>query len=172
MNLVILIDSAQMFFRNLGLRHVKAALGLAIGLAAPNAGQKIIARFARPVEWLRSRLRPQVPEKSIGAQIQSPLQLCAAVGFPPTIDCCAGRHIQQHRTGSVFHRLSRRKDPNPPVRKQRSPSQPREIFAGISGIPDTKGEKCDDSNSAKNGSRSADWRGAHATRTALNCTNH
>jgi hypothetical protein len=32
MNLVILIDSAQMFFRNFGLRHVNAALGLAIGL--------------------------------------------------------------------------------------------------------------------------------------------
>jgi hypothetical protein len=49
MNLVILIDSAQMFFRNFGLRHVNAALGFAIGLAAPNAGQKMIARFARPV---------------------------------------------------------------------------------------------------------------------------
>jgi hypothetical protein len=55
MNLVILINSAQMFFRNFGLRQVNAALGLAIGLAAPNAGQKIIARFARPVESLRSR---------------------------------------------------------------------------------------------------------------------
>ena len=33
MNLVILINSAQMFFRNFGLRHVNAALGLAIGLA-------------------------------------------------------------------------------------------------------------------------------------------
>jgi hypothetical protein len=38
MNLVILIDSAQMFFRNFGLRHVNAALGFAIGLAATNAG--------------------------------------------------------------------------------------------------------------------------------------
>src|SRR5271156_1763759 len=53
MNLVILIDSARIFFRNFGLRHVNAALSLAIGPAAPNAGQKIIARFARPVEWLR-----------------------------------------------------------------------------------------------------------------------
>jgi hypothetical protein len=59
MNLVILINSAQMFFRNLGFRHVNVALGLAIRLAAPNAGQKIIARFARPVEWLRLRLRPK-----------------------------------------------------------------------------------------------------------------
>jgi hypothetical protein len=41
MNLVILVDSAQMFFRNFGLRHVNAALGSAIELAAPNAGQKI-----------------------------------------------------------------------------------------------------------------------------------
>lgn len=46
MNQAIVINSAQMFFRNFGLRHVKAALGLAIELAAPNAGQKIIARFA------------------------------------------------------------------------------------------------------------------------------
>jgi len=68
MTLVILIDSAQMFFRNFGLRHVNAALGLAIGLAAPNARQKMIARFARPVEWLRSRLRRQVPETSIKAR--------------------------------------------------------------------------------------------------------
>jgi len=68
MNLVILIDSAQMFFRNFGLRHVNAALGLAIGLAAPNARQKMIERFARPVEWLRSRLRRQVPETSIKAR--------------------------------------------------------------------------------------------------------
>jgi hypothetical protein len=79
MNLVIVINSMQMFFRNLGLRHVNAALRLAIGLAAPNAGQKIIARFARPIESLRSRLRPQVPEKSTDAQIQRPLEVCAAV---------------------------------------------------------------------------------------------
>jgi hypothetical protein len=53
MNLMILIDSAQMFFRSFGLRHVNAALGIAIGLAAPNAGQKIIARFARPERRVR-----------------------------------------------------------------------------------------------------------------------
>ena len=52
MNLVILIDSVQMFFRNFGFRHATATLGeFAIGLAGPNASQKI-ARFARPVEWL------------------------------------------------------------------------------------------------------------------------
>jgi hypothetical protein len=35
MNLVILIESAQMFFRNFGFRHATAALGeFAIGLAA------------------------------------------------------------------------------------------------------------------------------------------
>jgi hypothetical protein len=61
MNLVILINSAQTFFRNFGLRHVNAAVCFAIGVAAPDAAQKIIARFARPVEWLRSRLYPQVP---------------------------------------------------------------------------------------------------------------
>jgi len=34
MNLVMLIDSAQMFFRNFGFRHATAALGeFAIGLA-------------------------------------------------------------------------------------------------------------------------------------------
>ena len=65
MNLMILVDSAQMFFRNFGFRHVNAALGFAIGLAAPNAGQKIIARFARLIEWLRSRILSQVPETSI-----------------------------------------------------------------------------------------------------------
>ena len=64
MNLTILIDTARMFFRSFGLRHVNAALGIAIGLAAPNAGLKIITRFARPVEWVQSRLRPQVPETS------------------------------------------------------------------------------------------------------------
>jgi hypothetical protein len=59
MNLVILIDSAQMFFRNFGLRHVNAAFGdFAIELAGPKAGRMIIALFARPVKWLRSRLRP------------------------------------------------------------------------------------------------------------------
>ncbi len=59
MNLVILIDNAQMFFRNFGVRHVNATLGhFAIELAGPIAAQKIV-RFARPVEWLRSRLRPQ-----------------------------------------------------------------------------------------------------------------
>jgi hypothetical protein len=92
MNLVILIDSVQMLFRNFGLRHVNAALGLAIGLTAPNASQKIIARFARPVEWLRTRLRPQVPETSIEAQIQRPLEVCAAeISFRLTTGCCAGR---------------------------------------------------------------------------------
>ena len=56
MNLVILIDSAQMFFRNFGFRHVNAALGnFAIELAGPNAGKKIAARFARPIEWWQCR---------------------------------------------------------------------------------------------------------------------
>jgi hypothetical protein len=93
MNLVILIDNAQMFFRNFGVRHVNAALGhFVIELAGPNAGQKI-ARFARPVEWLRLRVRPQVPETSIGAQIERSLEVCAAaVSFPPITDCCAGRY--------------------------------------------------------------------------------
>jgi hypothetical protein len=54
MNLVILINSAQLFFRNFGLRQVNATLGhFAIQLAGPNACQKI-ARFAVPLEWLRS----------------------------------------------------------------------------------------------------------------------
>jgi hypothetical protein len=44
MNLVILIDSVQMFFRNFGFRHATAALGVfAIGLAGPIAAQKITA---------------------------------------------------------------------------------------------------------------------------------
>jgi hypothetical protein len=90
MNLVILIDNAQMFFRNFGFRHANAALGqFVIELAGPNAGQKI-ARLARPVEWLRSRLRP---ETSIAAQFQRPLEVCAAeVSFPQATDCCAGRY--------------------------------------------------------------------------------
>jgi hypothetical protein len=92
MNLLIIIDSVKMFFRNFGVRHVNAALGLAIGLAAPTAGQKIIARFARPVEWLRSRLRQQVPETSMEAQIQRPLEVCATeASFPSITYCCAGR---------------------------------------------------------------------------------
>jgi len=70
MNLTILIDTARMFFRSFGLRHVNAALGIAIGLAAPNASLKIITRFARPVEWMQSRLRPQVPETSMVPEIQ------------------------------------------------------------------------------------------------------
>jgi hypothetical protein len=92
MNLVILIGSVQMFFRSFGVRHVNAALGhFAIELAGPNASQKI-ARFSRPLEWLRSRLRLQVPEASIEVQIQKPLEVCAAeVSFRPTTDCCAGR---------------------------------------------------------------------------------
>jgi hypothetical protein len=94
MNLVILIDSVQMFFRNFGVRHANAALAhFAIELAGPNAGQKI-ARFARPVEWLRSRIGPQVPETSIEAQIQRPLEVCATgVSFAPTTDCCAGHRM-------------------------------------------------------------------------------
>ena len=92
MNLVILFDSVKMLFRNFGIRHANAALGLAIGLAAPTAGQKIIARFPRTVEWLRSRLRPQVAETSMEAQIHRPLEVCAAeASFGPTTDCCAGR---------------------------------------------------------------------------------
>jgi hypothetical protein len=80
MNLVILINSAQMFFRNFGLRQVKATLGhFAIELAGPNACQKIV-RVAIPLEWLRSQILPQVPGKSIEAQIQGPLEVCAAVG--------------------------------------------------------------------------------------------
>ena len=58
MNLVILIDSAQMFFRNFGLRHVNAAIGgFAIDLAGPSAAQKFISRFVSPVESLKLRLR-------------------------------------------------------------------------------------------------------------------
>jgi hypothetical protein len=73
MNLVILINSAWMFFRNFGLRHVTAALGhFALELADPNTDQKIITRSADLLNGLRSRRRPQVPEKSIQVQIQSP----------------------------------------------------------------------------------------------------
>jgi hypothetical protein len=94
MNLVIFIDSAQMIFRNFGLRHVKAALGLAIGPAATNAGQKITAQFVRPAAWLRSRVLPQIPKTLIEAQIQRPLEVCtAAVSFRPSTDYCAGRRI-------------------------------------------------------------------------------
>jgi hypothetical protein len=92
MNLVILIDSAQMFFRNFGLRHVSAALSdFAIELVGLKAGRVIIARFARPVEWLRSRLCPEVPETSIEAQFQKAKVCAAEVSFPPITGCCAGR---------------------------------------------------------------------------------
>ena len=58
MNLVILFDSAQMFFRSFGLRHVITAFGdFAIELAGPNVGRKIVGVLATPVEWLRSPLR-------------------------------------------------------------------------------------------------------------------
>jgi hypothetical protein len=40
MNIVILIDSVQMFFRNFGFRHATAALGeFAIGLAGGPRGR-------------------------------------------------------------------------------------------------------------------------------------
>ena len=106
MNLMIFINSAQMFFRNFGLWHVNAALGLAIGLAAPNAGPKLIARFARAVEWLRSPLGPEVPAKWIDAQIQRPLEVCTAVIFPPTIDYYAARRICSRRQDPFFTALS------------------------------------------------------------------
>ena len=83
MNMAILIESAQMFFRNFGLRHVNAALGFAIGLADPNASRKIIARFEKLVELLRSRLRPQVPETSIEAQFQKPKVCAVAASCEP-----------------------------------------------------------------------------------------
>jgi hypothetical protein len=103
MNLVIFIDSVRMLFRNFGLRHLNAAFGhFAIELAGPNAGQKI-ARFARPVEWLRSRLRPQVKETSMEAQIQRPLVACAAeVSFPPITVCCARPGLSSAETGQAL----------------------------------------------------------------------
>ena len=84
MNLVILIDSAQMFFRNFGLRHAGAAFGdFAIELARPKAGRVIMAIFARLVEWLRSRLCPLPPEKSIVAQFQKEKVFAAEVSLRP-----------------------------------------------------------------------------------------
>ena len=92
MNSVILIYSAQMFSRNFGVRHLNSALGhFAIELAGPNAGQKI-ARFARRVEWLRSRLHPQIPETSMEVQIQKPKVCTADISFTPATDSCAGRY--------------------------------------------------------------------------------
>jgi hypothetical protein len=51
MNLVILIESAQMFFRNFGFRHATAALGeFAIGLAAgPRRRTEMTATLQRMV---------------------------------------------------------------------------------------------------------------------------
>ena len=73
MNLVILINSAWMFFRNFGLRHVTAALGhFALELGDPNTDQKSSRDPRDLLNGLRSRRRPQVPEKSIQVQIQSP----------------------------------------------------------------------------------------------------
>ena len=87
MNLVILIDSTQMFFRNFGLGHAKAAFGnFAIELAGPKAGPMIIALFARPVEWLRSRLRPQVSRNVAGAISEAE----GLRGGGETTDCWAG----------------------------------------------------------------------------------
>jgi hypothetical protein len=61
MNLVILIGSAQMFIRSFGLRHLGGAFGdLAMELAGTKARRVIITLFARPVEWLQSRLGGQV----------------------------------------------------------------------------------------------------------------
>ena len=54
MNLVILVSSAQMFLRNLGLRQINETLSSATRLAALNAGQKIIVRFERIAEWVQS----------------------------------------------------------------------------------------------------------------------
>ena len=88
MNVVILIDNIKMFFRNFGVRHVDAALALAVGLTAPNAGDKIL-RFARLVEWLRSVLSPQVAETCMEAQFQKPKVRAVEVSFRTT-DCCAG----------------------------------------------------------------------------------
>jgi hypothetical protein len=101
MNLVVLIDSVQMFFRNFGLRHVSAAFGaFAIELAGPKAGRVIIALFARPVEWLRSRLCPQVPETSIKAQFQKAKVCAAEISLPSITGCCAGRWINSARPDS------------------------------------------------------------------------
>jgi hypothetical protein len=96
MNLVILMNSAQMFFLNFGLAHVNAALGFAIGLAAPNGGPKIIARLATPVEWLRSPLLLEVPEPS-RHKLRDRLRSAAEVSVPPITDCCAGRRIWHTR---------------------------------------------------------------------------
>jgi hypothetical protein len=51
MNLVILIDSAQMFFRNFGFRHATAALGaFAVGLAGgPGRRTEMTATLQRMV---------------------------------------------------------------------------------------------------------------------------
>jgi hypothetical protein len=90
MNLVILISSVQMFFRNFGLRRVNAAFGdFAVELAGPKAGRTIIALFATPVEWLGSRLRRQAPETSMEARFQK--LRAAEISFRQTTDCCAGR---------------------------------------------------------------------------------
>jgi hypothetical protein len=91
MNLVILISSVQMFFRNFGLRRVNAAFGdFAVELAGPKAGRTIIALFARPVEWLGSPRR-QAPETSMEARFQKPKLRAAEISFRQTTDCCAGR---------------------------------------------------------------------------------
>jgi hypothetical protein len=89
MNLVIVLDSAQMLFRNFGLRHAIAALGnFGMELAGPKAGRTIVALFARPAEWLRSRLGQQVPQESIKPQIQEARQVCVAKDlFPITANC-------------------------------------------------------------------------------------
>ena len=49
MNLMILIDSVQMFFRNFGFRHATAALGeFAVGLAGGPGGRTEIVGEPKP----------------------------------------------------------------------------------------------------------------------------
>jgi hypothetical protein len=79
MNLMTFIDSAQMFFRNFGLRRATAAFGdFTSELAGSTASLRIIALFARVDDRSRARTCGQAPENSTKPQIQKPGEVCLA----------------------------------------------------------------------------------------------
>jgi hypothetical protein len=79
MNLMTFIDSAQMFFRNFGLRRATAAFGdFTSELAGSTASLRIIALFTRVDDRSRARTCGQAPENSTKPQIQKPCEVCLA----------------------------------------------------------------------------------------------
>jgi hypothetical protein len=173
MNLVILISSVQMFFRKFRPSASKRGFWRLCCRARWSQGRSDNHRTIRKTCGMVGIAAPPAGSRNVNggaiSEAEGPRgggQLSADNGL------LCGPLVRQQATGSVFDGSGGKKFLRSVQKTAVAIKAIRRFRLPLARHGRSKRRGKDDSNSAKNGPRSADWRGAPATRAALNCTNH